>query len=125
MNDRNEQESLEDDAELQALMELYRSLLVPSVSLLDFGRYRRMMRSAFLLQRLLSDDVPPESISVKLLPEFRMGYLTVELPELTVYRSQQFCAILSAADNFEVYPLANGNLRLDISFQNVLRSFCG
>lgn len=31
MNDRNEQESLEDDAELQALLELYRSLPVPSV----------------------------------------------------------------------------------------------
>ena len=106
---------------IDALIELIKKQPVPPLKYPNIVKYRAMMRSAEKLQALLKDDC----VDVKIIPEFNIGSISVELPELSVDLTQAFADIIVGADNFEIYPLVNGNIRLDITFQSVLKSYFG
>ena len=101
---------------LRACLDLHPMLKYPNII-----KYRAMMRSAEKLQALLKDDC----VNVKIIPEFNIGSISVELPELSVDLTHEFADIIVGADNFEIYTLINGNIRLDITFQSVLKSYFG
>lgn len=106
---------------IDALIELIKRQPVPPLKYPNIMKYRAMMRSAEKLQALLKD----EGVNVEITPEFNIGSISVELPELSVELTQAFADIIAGADNFEIYPLLNGNIRLDITFQSVLKSYYG
>ena len=53
---------------------------------------------------------------------FNLGSISVELDTLTIDKPQIFADIICKADNFEIYPLTNGRIKLDLTFQSVLKS---
>ena len=46
--------------------------------------------------------------------------LSVETDELVVHNVQDFISIIQEANNFEVYPLNNGNIKIAIMFNGVM-----
>ena len=103
-----------------ALPDLFESLSQPKVKLLNLKRYKEMAQSFRNLLELLYDDVAEKDIELNIEQDFNMGYISVRLSELSILCPQRFSDIISDAGNFEIYPLADGNIRLDITFQNVL-----
>ena len=105
-----------------ALIDYLKSLPQATVKMIDLGNYSKLARSAVALQTLLQKQSDEGEITLEILDEFNMGSVTVELPELQIYNSTDFIKVISECDNFEVYPLTNGNMRLSVTFHGVLRS---
>lgn len=120
----NKQENNNYDYEtaLDALLDYINQLPKSTVKLLDVSRYQLLMGTAAALQKLLAETIPEGSLTVDVDPDFNLGSISSELPELSITNPQALSDILKNADNFEVYPLTNGNLRLDITFQRILKS---
>ena len=116
-----DEEDEETFAVIDALIELIKKQPVPPLKYPNIIKYRAMMRSAEKLQALLKD----EGVDVKIIPEFNIGSISVELSDLSVDLTHEFADIIAGADKFEIYPLLNGNIRLDITFQSVLKSYYG
>ncbi len=120
-----EDKEVKDDEEvfavIDALIELIKKQPVPPLKYPNIVKYQGMMRSAEKLQALLKD----ECVNVKITPEFNIGSISVELPELSIDLTHEFADIIVGADNLEIYPLINGNIRLDFTFQSVLKSYYG
>ena len=119
----NEQEIYNDEATLDALLDCIRHLPKPSIKLLNFERYLEMLECADNLQKLLFETHTDATLTTELEHGFNLGCISVELPELTIPHPQSFAGVVSKADNFEIYPLVDGRLRLDITFYNVLAGY--
>ena len=50
------------------------------------------------------------------------GAVTAEVTSLTVENPELLLKVLKSADNFEVYPLVNGNIKIEIAFQSVMNT---
>lgn len=120
--DRQESNNFDYETTLDALLDYINQLPKSTVKLLDVSRYQLLMETAAALQKLLAETIPEGSLTVEIDPDFNLGCISSELPELSVTNPQTFSVILKNADNCEIYPLTNGNLRLDITFQRILKS---
>ncbi len=118
-----EKENYNYETDSDALTDFMKRLPNPTVKLLNFPKYWKMIKVAYNLQKLMEESNSDGSITVEILQEFNLGAVSVELPILTVLQPQGFAAVVSKADNFEIYPLTNGNLRMDITFQSVLKGY--
>lgn len=107
---------------LEGLMGFMRSMPKSQVKMLNPSRYRLMLRTAAQLTDLLRKTVSDGELEVNVDPTFNLGSITVELDSLSVDESLAFADVIYKADNFEIYPLTNGKIRLDITFQSVLKT---
>ena len=107
---------------LDALVEYINLLPKATVKMLDFTRYNTLMRTAAQLTKLLQASTPAGQIDIELNETFNLGSISVELDSLTVENPLAFADLICKADNFEIYPLTNGKIRLDITFQGILKS---
>lgn len=105
---------------LDSLLPFFASLPHKSVKLLNVPKYKQMLTAASLLQDLLCMSTESGEIEINLHPEFNMGSITTEIPSLTVYEPKLFTELVKWADNFEIYPLINGNFKIGIAFQSAL-----
>ena len=121
----NEQENFDCENVLDEQADLISSLPKPTLKLLDFKRYREMLQCACDLRHSAEEALSDKSIAVDIDRYFNLGCVRVEIPDLSVTDPQRFAAAVSKADNFEIYPLTNGNLRLDITFHNVMQCYYG
>lgn len=124
MNKEFDQELFEEQEEelFDALVDYLRQLPKAQLKVINPERYLLMFKTAAKLKCLLSQDVEAGSICIDVLEEFNMGSVSTELDSLTVLNTEVFADIVSPADNFEVYPLTNGNVRFTITFHSVLLS---
>lgn len=118
-NDFNENEF---ETTLDALVEYINLLPKATVKMLDFARYNAFMRTAAQLTKLLQASAPAGQIDIDLNETFNLGSISVELDSLTVENPLAFADLIYKADNFEIYPLTNGKIKLDITFQGILKS---
>ncbi len=112
------------DSTLDGLIDFLEGLPQASVKMLDLERYTLMLRVAAKLIALLKESTPEGEVNIDIDKKFNLGFISVELENLTVTEPDFFANIISQADNFEIYPLTNGNLHIDITFQGVLKSIC-
>ena len=117
----NKKENYDYETALDALLDYLRWLPKPTVQLLNIQRYRKMMEAAARLQKLVAETTPEGSMDIEIDQDFSLGSISIELPELSVLHPRAFSQVILEADNFEIYPLTNGNVRLDITFQRVLK----
>lgn len=124
MNKEFDQELFEEQEEelFDALVDYLKQLPKAQLKVINPERYLLMFKTAAKLKCLLSQDVEAGSIYIDVLEEFNMGSVSTELDSLTVLNTEVFADIVSPADNFEVYPLTNGNVRFTITFYSVLLS---
>ena len=90
-----------------------------SVKVLDMERYAMMLVISAGLHHLCG--ISEEDIEVDVDEVFGLGSVSAEVDELTVDSAPAFAELLLLADNFEVYPLTNGKLRLSFALQQVLK----
>ena len=121
----NKQENYDYETALDALLDYLRWLPKPTVQLLNIQRYRKMMEAAARLQKLVAETTPEGSMDIEIDQDFNLGSISIELPELSVLHPRAFSQVILEADNFEIYPLTNGNVRLDITFQRILKPIHG
>jgi len=107
---------------LDALLDFMKSLPQPTLKVLNTERYALMLKTAADLKELLCQTAGSGCIDIDLVQEFNLGSISFEAPDLVVCDSGTFAEIISVCDNVEIYPLTNGNLRLNLTFQSVLKS---
>lgn len=116
-------EASEYDICLDGLLGFLAALPQETIQLLDLTRYSQMLAAAARLKELLSESSEGGELSIDVDQSFRYGAIRTELDSLTVKDTGAFMEVIALADNFEVYPLTNGRLRLSITFQSVLKTF--
>lgn len=123
MNDeyREDLEEEYDDC-LDGLLAFLASLPQESVKLLNIPKYKQMLIAASRLKDLLCMSGESGEIEINLHREFNMGSIIAEIPSFTVREPALFLELIKEADNFEIYPLVNGNIKIGISFQSVLKT---
>lgn len=117
-------EDLEEEHDdcLDGLLAFLASLPQESVKLLNIPKYKQMLIAASRLKDLLCMSGESGEIEINLHREFNMGSITAEIPSFTVREPALFLELIKEADNFEIYPLVNGNIKIGISFQSVLKT---
>lgn len=110
------------DTVLEGLMGFMKSLPKSQVKMLNPSRYKLMLRTAAQLTDLLRKTVSEGELEIDVDPTFNLGSITVELDSLSVDEPLAFADVIYKADNFEIYPLTNGKIRLDVTFQSVLKT---
>lgn len=118
----NNFKEVEFDETLDALLSLLDGLPKETVKMLDSNRYRLMFEIAAELAKLLKFMMSEGEINIEIDQMFNLGSISIELESLTVDDPIAFAKLIYKADNFEIYPLTNGNIKLDITFQSVLKS---
>ncbi len=121
----NEQENDDYETALDALVDHIQRLLKPTVKVLNFQRYQQMMEAAAALQKFVAGTIPEGCLNIEIEQKYNLGLISIELPELSMLHPLAFVQSIRKADNFEIYPLTNGNIRLDITFQRILNSCYG
>lgn len=114
----------ESDAFLDGLIEFMASLPQPIVKIINPIRYLTMMESAYNLRSMLADEHEVGEINVQIDEMFLLGAVSVVLDNFSVSNVPKLLKVLEAADCFEVYPLTNGKVQVDLTFQGVLKPLC-
>lgn len=112
------------EALLDGLIAFLNLLPEPAVKMVNPRRYREMMEAAANLKQVLTAEYDSGEIGIRIDNKFLLGGVSVEMDDLSVSNVPLFLKVLSAADAFEVYPLTNGKLRVDLTFQGVLKAVC-
>lgn len=120
MNNHFEEEKY--DNVLDALISYIQNLPKSTVKLLNLERYKLMMATAAHLTELLKKSYSEGELDIDIDTTFNMGSISIELESLMISDPVAFANLIHTADNFEVYPLTNGNVRLSIAFHSVLKS---
>lgn len=107
---------------LEGLMGFMKSMPKAQVKMLNPSRYKLMLRTAAQLTDLLRKTVSDGELEIDVDPTFNLGSITIELDSLSVDEPLAFADVIYKADNFEIYPLTNGKIRLDVTFQSVLKT---
>ena len=110
------------ESTLDGLMNFIEELPQAKLKILNLERYKTMMEVAAKLTAILRENNPEGEITIDVNEKFNLGSISVELDSLTVTSPVIFTELICKSDNFEVYPLTNGNIRLDITFQRILKS---
>ena len=108
------------DTVMEGLMGFMKSLPKSQVKMLNPSRYKLMLRTAAQLTDLLRKTVSEGELEIDVDPTFNLGSITVD--SLSVDEPLAFADVIYKADNFEIYPLTNGKIRLDVTFQSVLKT---
>ena len=110
------------DTTIDALLEFIECLPQETIKAINPSRYYTLMSIASQLTELLRKTIPDSELNIEIDPKFNIGSISVELDMLSVNEPEFFANIVHKADNFEIYPLTNGNIRFDITIQRVLKT---
>lgn len=112
------------ESTLEGLMNFIEELPQAKLKVLNYEKYKTMMEVAAKLTAVLQENNTEGELNIDVNEKFNLGSISVELDSLTITSPVLFAELICRSDNFEVYPLTNGNIRLDITFQRVLKSVC-
>ena len=107
---------------MDELMALVERLQQSTLKIVDINNYSKLIKAADALKNLLYQSVNEAVITAQIDTTFNMGTISVEASELIIQNASAFYDAVSECDNFDIYALTNGNIRIDITFQSVLRS---
>lgn len=82
----------------------------------------KVMESAYnQLEKIIHKYTPEANIEVNMsIVNDGSASISVETDELVVHNVQDFISIIKEANNFEIYPLNNGNIKIAIMFNGVM-----
>ena len=119
MNEEFEESSCE--AFVDQFAEFIRQTSENRVKVINIERYMLMLKNAIHLKALLSEEVETEAhVSIEINDLFNSGSISANLNELVIHDPTEFSALISEADNFEIYPKTDGTIQLNITFYSVL-----
>ena len=110
------------ESTLDGLMNFIEELPQATLKVLNLEKYKIMMEVATKLTAVLQENNPEGELTIDVNEKFNLGSISVELDSLTITSPVLFAELICMSDNFDVYPLTNGKVRLDITFQRILKS---
>ena len=115
-------EENEYETTFDALVDYIKCLPKATVKMINPSRYKLLMRTAAQLTDLLRKTQPEGEIDIEINDLLNLGSISTELDLLTIEEPLAFADVIYTSDNFEVYPLTNGKIRLDITFHSILKN---
>jgi len=119
--EKNQWDETQAFAAVDALCEYLREHQ-PRAQVLNLERYSEMCLAKTLLEEVLAKAGYSVKLSVQYIPMLQHAALSAELDDFEVSDPLLFAAVLQLADNFEVYPLLNGRVRIAFSFNRMMKS---
>ena len=86
---------------------------------LNLPRMLQMVQAYKQLQCIACDDWKITTVVHK--PVTSMGVICIEAEDLIFDRMTEINKVLANADNMEIYPLTNGNIRMTIAFHGITK----
>jgi len=81
---------------------------------------------AYAVMKYLAKDIPGSKLSYQLNEPFKnMGTVTLEAKQLVFTKREWFARAAEFASNMEIYPLADGRVRLTLTFWGVAKPLEG
>lgn len=82
----------------------------------------KIMETAYdRLEEIIHEYTPDANVEINMsVVNDGSASLSVETDELVVHNVQDFISIIQEANNFEIYPLNNGNIKIAIMFNGVM-----
>lgn len=94
----------------------------PHMFILDPVRFKEVEAAYQKLKEIVLDISPDATIEINESKLNDGSYsIVVEADELIVYNVNDFIDVIKCADNFEVYPLRNRNIRISFMFAGVMK----
>ncbi|MCD8019356.1 MAG: hypothetical protein LUF92_07165 [Clostridiales bacterium] len=91
----------------------------PKTTVINSVRYQEMRSAKAALDQILKES-DRERSKIQFLPAFCGASLNAEFDTLFVFDMKRFQYIIRKADNFEIYPLTNGKVRMSFMFNKAL-----
>lgn len=112
-----------DEYEDAAVEEMWESLFAEDAKPAAVNIQRlKQMEFAYAVAKYLSKDIPGSRVTYKMYIPFKsMGSISIEAGELVFMRTEWFARAAEFASNTEVYPLANGRVRLTLTFWGIAK----
>lgn len=108
----------ENDPFLDSLSDVIRTC-EPYPRLLNGKRYLEMLLAKEAIDDLLEQSDSGKS-RISLHPMFCSGSVIAEVDDLVVQDFTAMQVVFSLADNFEIYPLTNGRMRIAFTFNHIM-----
>lgn len=86
---------------------------------LNLPRMLQMVQAYKQLQSIACEDWKITTVVHK--PVTSMGVICIEAEDLIFDRMTEINKVLISADNMEIYPLTNGNIRMTIAFHGITK----
>lgn len=115
-------EIFELDEDMDAIVEALGNAIEQEESepqVLNVPRMLLMVRAYKLIRQIAWDSWKITSAVHK--PYTSMGVITIEAEEFTFDRLSVLQEVLSGASNVEIFPLTNGNLKMNITFHGITK----
>ena len=93
----------------------------PHMFVVNKNRVQAMECAYNLMRKVIHEYTPDAKIEINMsVVNDGSASISVETDELVVHNVHNFISIISEANNFEVYPLNNGNIRIVIMFNGII-----
>ena len=93
----------------------------PHMFIVNKERMKAMNVAYKRLEEIIHEYTPDAKIEVNMnVINDGSASISVETDELVVHNVQDFISIIKEANNFEIYPLNNGNIRIAIMFNGIM-----
>jgi len=104
---------------IDSIAEYIKEMPKPEVSIYNFKKMPDILTAKDKLYKLLCDSGSDCQISFEISELWNSGFFEVEMDDIEIHEPQLFTQIISLADNFEIYPLLSGKLRMSITFRKL------
>lgn len=120
MNDHDEDFELQEDPIISLLIEVIQKSQ-PEMSILNFQRYSEILIAKKAFDDLLRKSGEARS-KISFHPMFCSVSLSADVDSLEVCDLYAFHTIIEKSNNFEIIPLANGQIRISFMFNHTMRT---
>ncbi len=90
----------------------------PKIQIINPGRLAELSLAKTALDEILSKNGEEES-KIKLFNLFSSASIGAEVESIEIHDMNEFYSVMKYADNFEIYPLVNGKLRIAFMFRHL------
>ena len=93
----------------------------PHMFVVNKKRMNEMEKAYDLMQKIVHEYTPEANVEINMNTiNDGSATISIETDEIVVHNVQEFISIIKSANNFEIYPLNNGNIKIAIMFNKVM-----
>lgn len=93
----------------------------PHMFVVNNKRVQTMECAYDLMRKVIHEYTPDAKIEINMsVVNDGSASISVETDEIVVHNVHDFISIISEANNFEIYPLNNGNIKIAIMFNGIM-----
>ena len=93
----------------------------PKIFVVNKERMKVMEGAYDRLEEIIHEYTPDANVEINMsVVNDGSASMSVETDELVVHNVQDFISVIKEANNFEIYPLNNGNIKIAIMFNGVM-----